>query len=113
MDGKTNDHLQTLREMRSRAVLGGGVKRIEQQHSRGKLTARERLSLLLDDGSFQESGGYFGPMAAAIVAAVGAGVALEVEPVVVARGVGDLVDALAGFRVEGKVRVEGGAGVSV
>jgi len=56
MEGKTNRHLQTLREMRSRAILGGGVKRIEQQHARGKYTARERLSLLLDEGSFQEFG---------------------------------------------------------
>ena len=51
-----SDHLQTLRAMRSRAVLGGGQKRIEQQHARGKLTARERLALLLDEGSFQEIG---------------------------------------------------------
>ena len=50
------DHLTTLREMRGRAVLGGGRKRIEQQHARGKLTARERLALLLDEGSFQEFG---------------------------------------------------------
>ncbi len=56
MEGKTNDHLQVLREMRSRAVLGGGQKRIDQQHARGKLTARERLALLLDEGSFQEFG---------------------------------------------------------
>jgi acetyl-CoA carboxylase carboxyltransferase component len=56
MDGKGNEHLATLREMRSRAVLGGGQKRIEQQHARGKLTARERLALLLDEGSFQEFG---------------------------------------------------------
>jgi acetyl-CoA carboxylase carboxyltransferase component len=45
-----------LREMRSRAVLGGGQKRIEQQHARGRLTARERLALLVDEGSFQEFG---------------------------------------------------------
>jgi acetyl-CoA carboxylase carboxyltransferase component len=56
MQGPTNDHLEVLREMRSRAVLGGGAERIEQQHARGKLTARERLALLLDDGSFQEFG---------------------------------------------------------
>ncbi len=55
-DGMAGDHLATLREMRSRAVLGGGQKRIEQQHARGKLTARERLALLLDEGSFQEFG---------------------------------------------------------
>ncbi|MBT3065390.1 acyl-CoA carboxylase subunit beta [Rhodoferax sp. U11-2br] len=54
--GKTKLHLEVLREMRSRAVLGGGQKRIDQQHARGKLTARERLGLLLDEGSFQEFG---------------------------------------------------------
>lgn len=56
MGGMTQKHLETLRELRSRAVLGGGQKRIDQQHERGKLTARERLALLLDDGSFQEFG---------------------------------------------------------
>src|SRR4051812_1508486 len=40
--------------MRAEAQLGGGAARIEQQHARGKLTARERLDLLLDDGSFVE-----------------------------------------------------------
>jgi acetyl-CoA carboxylase carboxyltransferase component len=55
-DAKASEHLARLREMRSRAVLGGGTKRIEQQHARGKLTARERLALLLDEGSFQEFG---------------------------------------------------------
>jgi acetyl-CoA carboxylase carboxyltransferase component len=50
------DHLSTLRAMREQAVIGGGPKRIAQQHARGKLTARERLALLLDDGSFQELG---------------------------------------------------------
>lgn len=38
------------------ALLGGGEKRIEQQHAKGKLTARERLQLLLDDGTFEELG---------------------------------------------------------
>ena len=56
MAGNTRKHLETLREMRGRAVLGGGRKRIDQQHERGKLTARERLALLLDEGSFQEFG---------------------------------------------------------
>ncbi|WP_301102162.1 acyl-CoA carboxylase subunit beta [Propionivibrio sp.] len=56
MGGKTKKHLEVLREMRSRAVLGGGQKRIDQQHARGKLTARERLALLLDEASFQEFG---------------------------------------------------------
>src|SRR5512137_1891012 len=55
-DSGTSQQLQALRELRRRAVLGGGEKRIEQQHARGKLTARERLALLLDEGSFQELG---------------------------------------------------------
>ena len=42
--------------MRAKALEGGGTDRIAQQHARGKLTARERLALLLDDGSFQEMG---------------------------------------------------------
>jgi propionyl-CoA carboxylase beta subunit len=50
----TVDKLQQLRELRESATLGGGATRIEQQHSRGKLTARERLELLLDEGSFHE-----------------------------------------------------------
>ncbi len=43
-----------LDHMREAARLGGGEKRIEQQHKRGKLTARERLELFLDPGSFTE-----------------------------------------------------------
>jgi propionyl-CoA carboxylase beta chain len=43
-----------LESMRERATLGGGRVRIDQQHARGKLTARERLELLLDAGSFVE-----------------------------------------------------------
>lgn len=45
-----------LRRRREEAQLGGGQKRIDQQHARGKLTARERIDLLLDEGSFQELG---------------------------------------------------------
>jgi propionyl-CoA carboxylase beta chain len=48
------DNLFTLQSMRDEAKQGGGAKRIEQQHARGKLTARERLDLLLDEGSFEE-----------------------------------------------------------
>ena len=43
-----------LHEWNERALLGGGTKRIEAQHQKGKLTARERVTLLLDDGSFVE-----------------------------------------------------------
>jgi len=50
-----SDHrFSTLRELREKAKLGGGRERIERQHQRGRLTARERLRLLLDEGSFQE-----------------------------------------------------------
>ena len=50
----THAKLARLRELRRQAQLGGGERRIEQQHKRGKLTARERLDLLLDPGTFQE-----------------------------------------------------------
>ncbi len=46
--------LRTLEERRAQARLGGGEARIARQHERGKLTARERLELLLDEGSFEE-----------------------------------------------------------
>src|SRR3954469_23536715 len=47
---------EDLQERRERAKLGGGPEKIELQHSRDKLTARERLSLLIDDGTFVELG---------------------------------------------------------
>ena len=50
----TSEKLAHLRAMRETAREGGGAQRIEQQHARGKLTARERLELLLDDDSFVE-----------------------------------------------------------
>ena len=50
----TADKLERLVALRREAELGGGAKRIEQQHERGKLTARERLELLLDEASFTE-----------------------------------------------------------
>ena len=43
-----------LDELRQQARMGGGQKRIDAQHARGKLTARERLDILLDEGSFEE-----------------------------------------------------------
>jgi acetyl-CoA carboxylase carboxyltransferase component len=46
--------IKRLRELKAQAKLGGGQKRIERQHAAGKLTARERLDLLLDEGSFRE-----------------------------------------------------------
>ena len=49
-----SDVKSRLEEKRQLARLGGGEKRIAAQHARGKLTARERLDLLLDEGSFEE-----------------------------------------------------------
>ena len=48
------DILDKLEARRAQARAGGGEKRIEAQHARGKLTARERIELLLDNGSFEE-----------------------------------------------------------
>lgn len=48
------EKIKSLVERRDRARLGGGQKRIDAQHQKGKLTARERLDLLLDKGSFEE-----------------------------------------------------------
>ncbi len=45
-----------LREKQSRALSGGGSKRIDSQHAKGKLTARERIELLLDEDTFEEIG---------------------------------------------------------
>jgi propionyl-CoA carboxylase beta subunit len=46
--------IKELRELKTKGLLGGGKERIEAQHERGRLTARERLDLLLDRGSFRE-----------------------------------------------------------
>ena len=46
--------IQELMDMRAKARLGGGEKRIESQHKKGKYTARERIDMLLDEGSFEE-----------------------------------------------------------
>ena len=48
------DRIQLLEALRREAMLGGGEKRIADQHKKGKLTARERLEILLDPGSFEE-----------------------------------------------------------
>jgi propionyl-CoA carboxylase beta chain len=50
------DKLKVLSDKINQAMLGGGEKRIEAQHKKGKLTARERLHFLLDEGSFEEIG---------------------------------------------------------
>ncbi len=51
---KQTEKIQELIELRAKARLGGGEKAIEKQHERGKYTARERIAMLLDEGSFEE-----------------------------------------------------------
>ncbi len=48
------DKVKKLIDLRVQAKLGGGEKRIESQHKKGKQTARERIEMLLDEGSFEE-----------------------------------------------------------
>ncbi|MCG9895432.1 MAG: acyl-CoA carboxylase subunit beta [Fimbriimonadaceae bacterium] len=48
--------LEELKQKKAQVMLGGGADRIEKQHAAGKLSARERVDLLTDKGSFQESG---------------------------------------------------------
>lgn len=50
-----SSNFDPLRDMREKALQGGGPERVETQHAKGKLTARERLDLLLDKGSFRET----------------------------------------------------------
>lgn len=50
----TSEKTDTLKRKNAEALLGGGKKRIEAQHKKGKLTARERVELLMDEGTFQE-----------------------------------------------------------
>jgi len=54
LDSVYKKKIDRLRELRERSLLGGGRDRIDEQHRKGKLTARERLDLLLDPGSFVE-----------------------------------------------------------
>jgi len=49
-----DEHLEALQKRKAEALAGGGEKRIAAQHERGKLTARERIKLLLDEGTFEE-----------------------------------------------------------
>lgn len=55
-DSAIQNKFNELQRKNEEALLGGGAKRIEQQHAKGKLTARERIQLLLDEGSFEELG---------------------------------------------------------
>src|SRR3989304_3507791 len=53
-DKPTTDRLAELLRLKEQGRLGGGAERIEAQHKRGKLSARERVNILLDEGSFEE-----------------------------------------------------------
>jgi propionyl-CoA carboxylase beta chain len=50
----SSEKLGELRKLRKQSTMGGGQDRIDQQHKRGKQTARERIAMLMDDDSFQE-----------------------------------------------------------
>lgn len=52
------EYIQDLENRRAKAAVGGGQKRIDAQHKKGKLTARERIEYLFDEGSFQEVGAF-------------------------------------------------------
>ncbi len=54
MDTPFDTNLETLERLRAEAVAAGGAEKLKIQHEKGKLTARERIELLLDDGSFEE-----------------------------------------------------------
>ena len=54
MDKFTEDRIKELREKKELAKLAGGKKKLEAQHKKGKMTARERIEYFLDDGSFHE-----------------------------------------------------------
>jgi len=56
MSESFEDKLSRLNELRHQAHLGGGQTRIDKIHAKGRLTARERIHLLLDEGSFMETG---------------------------------------------------------
>jgi len=47
-------NIAEMEKRREQAQMGGGQKRIDAQHAKGRLTARERLNILLDEGSFEE-----------------------------------------------------------
>ena len=55
----SQDKIKQLIDYREEARLGGGEKRIEKQHSQGKYTARERIDMILDEGSFEETDMFF------------------------------------------------------
>ena len=62
----TERRIQKLKELHEKANLGGGIDAINKQHERRKLTARERIALLVDEDSFQEFGKFVKQEATAV-----------------------------------------------
>jgi propionyl-CoA carboxylase beta chain len=60
MGKKMKDAIKRYREIQEKNPIGGGMKHVERQHNRGKLTARERIDVLIDPGSFNELGSAVG-----------------------------------------------------
>ncbi len=60
MGNRMNDAITRYNAIKEKNLLGGGTKHIERQHDRGKLTARERIEILVDPGSFSELGSFVG-----------------------------------------------------
>jgi acetyl-CoA carboxylase carboxyltransferase component len=60
MSKKMDEAVKRFKAIQAKNLLGGGVKHIERQHGRGKLTARERIEILVDSGSFSELGSFVG-----------------------------------------------------
>lgn len=54
MDTSTLKTIDTLERLRGESLVGGGTEKIDEQHGKGKLTARERINLLVDEGTFEE-----------------------------------------------------------
>ena len=60
MGKRMKDAIQRYREIQEKNPIGGGMKHVERQHKRGKLTARERIDVLIDPGTFNELGSAVG-----------------------------------------------------
>ncbi|MGB5746313.1 MAG: carboxyl transferase domain-containing protein [Desulfobacterales bacterium] len=60
MGKRMEEAIKRYEEIMEKNLLGGGIKHIERQHGRGKLTARERIDILADSGSFKELGSFVG-----------------------------------------------------
>ena len=60
MSKRMDEAIKRFKEIEQKNLIGGGIKHIERQHGRGKLTARERIDILADPGSFSELGSFVG-----------------------------------------------------